>query len=58
VPRLLVAAGPVLAAGDSTGLILGAVALFLIALGVTATIVLRRNQSKMNRPDPPDAPDS
>jgi hypothetical protein len=43
---------------DSTGLIIGAVALFLIALGVTATIVLRRNQSKMNRPDPPDAPDS
>jgi hypothetical protein len=43
---------------DSTGLIIGAVALFLIALGVTATIVLRRNQSRMHRPDPPDAPGS
>lgn len=40
---------------DSTGIIIGAVALFLVAVGVTATIVLRRNQSKMNRPEPPDA---
>jgi uncharacterized protein YcnI len=42
---------------DSTGLIIGAVALFLVALGVTATIVLRRNQAKMNRPDPPEPPE-
>ena len=43
---------------DSTGIIVGAVALFLVAVGVTATIILRRNQSKMNRPDPPDTPDA
>jgi uncharacterized protein YcnI len=39
--------------GSSTGLIIGAVALFLIAVGVTATIVLRRNRSKLEHPDPP-----
>jgi hypothetical protein len=46
---------------DSTGLIVGAIALFLVAFGVTATIVLRRNQAKMRRPDPParsDPPDA
>ena len=42
--------------GRRPGIIIGAVALFLVAVGVTATIVLRRNQSKMNRPDPPDDP--
>jgi uncharacterized protein len=42
---------------DSSGLIIGAVALFLVAVGVTATIVLRRNQSKLP-PDPPDIPDA
>jgi hypothetical protein len=57
VPHLLPAAGLVLAAGDSTGLVLGAIALFLIAVGVTATVVLRRNQSKMDHRDPPDAHD-
>jgi hypothetical protein len=55
---LLAVAGVVVAAGDSSGLILGAAALFLIALGVTATIVLRRNQSKMDRPEPPGTPDA
>ncbi len=43
---------------DSTGIIIGAVALFLVAVGVTATIILRRNQSKLNHPDPPDTPDA
>ena len=38
--------------GDSTGLIIGAVALFLVAVGVTATIVLRRNRSKLDRDQP------
>jgi hypothetical protein len=57
VPHLLAAVRFVVAAGDPTGLIVGAVALFLIALGVTATIVLRRNQSRMDRPDPPEPRD-
>ena len=30
----------------------------VLALGVTATIVLRRNQAKMNRPDPPEPPEA
>ena len=42
--------------GTSAGIVIGAVALFLVAVGVTATIVLRRNQSKMTRPDPPEDP--
>jgi hypothetical protein len=56
----LVAPAPKLPADDdsgtSTGLIIGAVALFLVAVGVTATIVLRRNQARMHRTDPPDDP--